>query len=566
MTAVADTGQSALPAEPDGWDPAEDDRTTEVRRWLRAKRRAHRRQRGRDLAVLVYTLVLLVVGYGSGYAYHFLRQARLGADHGGLGDDIRHTLPAAFTLLTLALGLLAARDALWRGPVVVPSPTAGWLLAQPVRRPVVLRPWLWLSSGLAVLAALLPAVALAAVLKATRLAAMGEALLALLPAAVCLPLLAVALAMVVESAPGWARRVRRWTPVATLLLGLLALQTWLAATGHRSSALERAELWSGPWGWAVQPVLRVTGGRAPGWPAATAALLLVTAAASVVAHRAVPRLSNAQLRRRAATVSAVRAGLWTLEPRTAGLAVAQAAGGAARLGVRLRPPRGRRAVVIWRDALALLRTPGRLGRAAVRTACASAAAGAGAHAGGRAGVVLLVLALALGYTAVAALAEPARLETDDLRRSAWSPLRLRILMRWHTVVPAALGSLLALLAAVPWALEGTPWALLLMPLCAPPFAAAAVAGACRGPARTELLFTGAGTPAGDPGPLLFVLWYTAAPLISIGSLAFALHGALAGGPDAAHAVRVLVAAVALTGGLLARAARSADRLMGRGRG
>ncbi|MFC0601510.1 hypothetical protein [Streptomyces palmae] len=565
MTAAADTGQSTLPAEPDGWDPVEDDRTAEVRRLLRAKRRAHRRQRNRDLAVLVYALVLMAVGYGGGYTYHFLRQVRIGADHGGLGQDIQHALPAAFTLLTLAAGLLAARDARWRGPVVVPGPTVGWLLAQPVRRAAVLRPWLWLSAGLSVLAALLPAAALVALLRATRLAGSGEAALAVLPAAVCLPLLAVALAMAVESRPGWAERVGRWTPLAVALLGLLAVQGWLAVTGRRSGVLERVELWSGPWGWAAQPVLRATGERAAGWPAAIAALLLTTAAAMVAAHRAVPRLSHAQLRRRAATVSVVRAGLWTMEPRTAGLAISEAAGGTVRRQVRLRPPRGRRTVVLWRDTLALLRTPGRLGRAAVWAACASAAAGGAGSAGGQGGVILLVLALALGYAAVSALAEPARLETDDLRRSAWSPLRLRTLMRWHTVLPAALGTLLALLAAVPWALAGRPQALLLMPLCAPPLAAAAVVGACRGPVRTELLFTGIATPAGDPGPALFVLWYLAAPLISIGSLAFALHGAPAGTVDAVTAGRVLAAAAALTGGLLLRAARGADRLVGRGR-
>ncbi|WKX68944.1 hypothetical protein [Streptomyces sp. XD-27] len=120
-------GDTAAPeADDDVWSEADDDRTWEALRWLRVKRREHRRQKSRDLAVAVYGVLLIVVGYGSGYAFHFVRQAHLGADYSGAGEAVRQALPAVFTLVTAAAALLAARDALWRGPVVVPArPSAG---------------------------------------------------------------------------------------------------------------------------------------------------------------------------------------------------------------------------------------------------------------------------------------------------------------------------------------------------------------------------------------------------------------------------------------------------------
>lgn len=556
MSAVVDENASADHETDAVWAEADDDRTVETLRLLRRKRRAYRRRRGGDIAVYVYSILLIAAGYGSGYTYSFLRRLRLGAHYGDLSAAIQGTLPAAFTLVTAAVVLLAARDALWRGPVVVPGPSVGWLLAQPVRRAAILRPWLWLTSALAVASGLLVCVVLAVVLHVVEIAPIGTGLLSLLPAAGCLPLLAVALATAVERRPRLAARVRRWTPAAVVLLALLAVQTGFAAGGNRIRALERFELWSGPWGWAAQPVLHTTG-----WPAAVLLLLAATALAVGCAHVDAARIPTTQLRRRAASAAGVMAVVWTVELRAAKLAVLDATGGTPSRRARLRPPRNRHLAVLWRDALSLLRSPGRLGKALTWTACASVAAGGAAQLGGELRLPLLVTALLLGYTAVGALAESARLETDDLRRSAWSPLRLRTLMLHHTVVPAAVGALLGVLAAVPYAVAGfSPWLLVIMPLCAFPFAAAAVQGACRGPARTELLFMGPSTPAGGPGPLLFVAWYACGPLATIAVLSYALYGAVVHGPDAATAVRVLSAAAVLTAGLLAFAARAATRM------
>ncbi|MEE4541862.1 hypothetical protein V2S66_07740 [Streptomyces sp. V4-01] len=562
MTAE-DAGAVEAGAVEAGWVEADDDRTAETLAWLRRKRRAHRRQQGRDLAVLLYTLVLAAVAYGSGVAVHFLRGLNEGADYGGFGEGLVRAVPALFTLLGGVLALVAARDALWRGPVVVPGPSVGWLLAQPVRRGAVLRPWFRLSAWLALAPGAAGGLVGAVALRVTGRAPIGEALAAALPGALCLPLLAVALGMAVERRARWARAVRRWSGPALLLLIALAGQTWAAGAGHRVRALEWVELWAGPWGWAAQPVVRACGGAAPGWPAAVALLVVATAAAVAHAHRDAAAVPTAQLRVRAATATTVASVAWSLELRAAKLALMEAGGGQSGRLVRLRPPRGRsgrRLAVVWRDALALLRAPGRLGRAALWAAAAAGAAGLGADLGGERRPVGLVVGLLCGYLAVGALAEPARVETDDLRRSAWSPYRLRTLMLQHGVVPLVLGVVLAVLAAVPFAVRGEPWALVLMPVCVPPFTVAALYGACRGPARTQLMFLGGGSPVGSPGPLIYLAWYAAGPLVSVVVLALVLDPAVVH-PSAADAARAAWIAALLTTALTLVVRRSADRLL-----
>ncbi|WUH91499.1 DUF6297 family protein [Streptomyces sp. NBC_00433] len=561
----ADPGLSAPDGEDDDapWSEEDDDRTGETLAWLRRKRRAHRRAKGRETAVLAYTVLIAVAGYGSSFVVSFLRGLEDGSGYADAARDLRAAMPPLFALLALGIAVLAARDALWRGPVVLPGPSVGWLLAQPVRRGKVLRPWFWLSAGLALVAGVLGGIAGAAVLRVTGLAPLGSAVLAALPAGLCLPLLAVALGMAVERHPAAARAVRRWTAPAVLLLAGLVAQTVLAANGHRSPAVEQVELWSGPWGWAGQPVVDAVGGSAAAWPAAVALLAAATAAAVLAAYRDAALVPTARLRERAATATTVSSVAWSLELRAAKLAIMDAGGGTPVRQVRLRPPRGRlgrHLVVAWRDALTLLRTPGRLGKAALWTACGAAVAGLGADLGGERRWVGLVIGLLLGYLAVGALAEPARLETDDVRRAAWAPYRFRTLMLHHGIVPALLGALLGLLAAVPYAADGHTWALLLLPLCAPPFTGAALVSAARGPARTQLLFLGGGSPVGGPGPLIYVAWYAAGPLLALTALTLALAPVLRHATGSA-VVQAATVCVLLTALLLLLATRMSDRLL-----
>ncbi|WP_243274649.1 hypothetical protein SALCHL_005456 [Streptomyces albus subsp. chlorinus] len=540
------------------------DRTPETLRWLRAKRRAHRGRRNRDLAVTGYAVLLFCVGYGSTLGYRFVqRLGHLAAQEGTL-EAIRRALPAALVLGACGLAVLAARDALWRGPVLVPRHDVSWLLAQPVRRERVLRPAFRLTVLLMTAAGVLCAAGGAVLLRLTGLGELGPALLLCLPAGVCLPVLAAALALQVERGVGLARRVRVLTPYAVLLVAALAAQAALAATGRRSAVAETVELWSGPWGWAAQPVLHAAGVRTDGWQLAVLLLAAVTAAALVHAVATAGTIPTRRLRARAATAATVASVLWTAELRAARLAVTEAlADGASGTPRRRLPmPRSRRLVVVWRDAVALLRAPERAVSAALWIAAAAGTAGPAVALDGTARVAVLAGALTLGWFGVGRLAETARLEADDVRRSSWSPFRLASLMLQHAVVPALAGAVLALVAAVPFALRGGGWALLLMPLCAAPFAASAVLAAVRGPVRTELLSLGLVTPAGDASVFVFLFWYATPFLSAVGPLTagLGLSGALEAGASAGDVARPVTAAVGVTLALLFAAARQARKL------
>ncbi|WP_330318665.1 DUF6297 family protein [Streptomyces platensis] len=540
---------------------SEYDRTSETLRWLRDKRRGHRSSRNRDLGVIGYSLVLLAGGYGTTFVYRFAKRLEHAAAQGDNLEAIRRALPAGLVLLALSLAVIAARDALWRGPVIVPGPDAAWLLSQPVDRTRVLRPYFRLTAGLAVAGGVLCAVAGSVLLRLTGLSSLAAGLAGCLPAGLCLPLLAVVLALQVERRTSLGVRVRAWTPYAVLLLVVLVAQTGWAAAGHRLPVLEQIELWSGPWGWAAQPVVHAAGGSASAWPAAVALLVVLTAAATRYAHTASATVPTRQLRARAATAATVASVLWSVELRAAKLAVSEALGRDGRKARRRLPmPRSKYLVVMWRDAVALLRAPGLVGSAALWTAAAAAIAGLAASLDGRSRTAAVVMALTLGYLAVGRLTESARLEADDLRRSSWSPFRFATVMLHHAIVPAALGAVLACLAAVPFALNGGIWALVLMPVCALPFAAASVLAAVRGPVRSELLFIGIPTPFGDLSFFVFLFWYAAPLLISVTALSFALEAVLAHGAGIDALACMVLVALALTAVLLLGASHLAKKL------
>ncbi|MFE7539408.1 hypothetical protein [Streptomyces platensis] len=542
------------------WTP-EYDRTSETLRWLRDKRRSHRSRRNRDLGVIGYSLVLLAGGYGTTFVYRFAKRLEHAAADGDALEAIRRTLPAGLVLLALSLVVLAARDALWRGPVIVPGPDAAWLLSQPVDRARVLRPYFRLTAGLAVIAGVLCAVAGGILLHLTGLSSLRTGLASCLPAGLCLPLLAVVLALQVERRTSLGTRVRAWTPYAVLLLVMLVAQAGWAAAGHRLPVLEQVELWSGPWGWAAQPVVHAAGGSAHPWPAAVALLVVLTAAATLYAHAVSATVPTTQLRARAATATTVASVMWSVELRAAKLAVSEALERDGHKSRRRLPmPRSKYLVVMWRDAVALLRAPGRVGSAALWTGAGAAMSGMAASLDGRSRVAAVVMALFFGYLAVGQLAESARWEADDLRRSSWSPFRFATLMLHHAIVPAGLGAVLACLAAAPFALKGAAWALLVMPVCAPPFAAASIVAAVRGPVRSELLFIGIPTPFGDLSFFVFLLWYAAPLLISVTTLSFALETVLAHGAGVEALACMGLVSLALTAVLLLGASHLARKL------
>lgn len=97
--------------------------------------------------------------------------------------------------------------------------------------------------------------------------------------------------------------------------------------------------------------------------------------------------------------------------------------------------------------------------------CAALAHGIGS----KPSVPTTAVALVFGYLAVAQLLEPARIETDDVRRAAWSPYPFADLMLRHAIVPALAGVLIALVGAGAAVLAGAGPAVWLAPAVVPPW-------------------------------------------------------------------------------------------------
>jgi hypothetical protein len=513
-TAAEETAAEETAAEETG------DWTDETLDLLRALRAPHRRSRAGQIGYAVYAFVLFVASWGGLFSLGLFANASMGANYTTDGPDLLAALPAGVVALSLGLMLVVARDALWRGPVVAPRATVDWLLAQPVRSGPVLRPWFWISCAIAVVPGLLASAAAAVALGLMERVPFASALGWALVGGVCVPLLATAAAVLVERSTTAARWVRRITPVVALLVLLLAVQSVLAAMGHRDTLLQRIEMWSGPWGWPALAGLSPTRAAQPdGWVAAVL-LGLLTLLALAWANRAAAAIPLGSLRLRARAAAGVAAALRTAELRSARLVLAQADQKGRKVRLRIPPPQRAALIVPWRDLTALLRAPSRFGRAVLFTVPALLLATPAADARGADRVLLTALAVALGYLGVAQLAEPARVEADDPRRAGWSPYPYAKLMLRHAVVPAVCSVLLMAVGAGVAAALGASAAVWLAPVAALPLTAAALVNAARGPARQELMYTPRG--ASSMGPFLFLGWYAAGPLTTVPALAFAL--------------------------------------------
>jgi hypothetical protein len=474
----------------------------------RRRRRAHRPpgQLG-DLLSLVYVLVLYaaILGWGS---FRTLRQVTASpAEAARLAELVARLGPAA-----LLVGLVAAlRYATWQGPVVFAAADVPLLLASPLPRTALVRPRLaWGLGAGALLGGLLGSGAFL-ILWAELAVPAGPLLAAALLGPAAVGLLAAALGWLVEEAPGRARAVLRLSPVGFLLAAALP-------------AVPDAGSWSGPWGWAVGPVVAAAGGPAPGWPLQVALLALAAAAAAALAWRRAGGAPTEELARRAALRGGLAASAQLLDVRGVALLREQAARGL--LGVRrvrLRPPRGRWLAIPWRDTLSMLRAPGRLAWAA---ALAGGAVLAVAAAPGRRG--LLVLAVLAGYLAAGRLVEPVRVETDQPDSHYQLGWRYGELLLLHCLLPAAVLAAIGVLAvaaarlagllpagALGLALAGAPATAALLVL------AAAISGR-RGRVPVELLLLG------DAGGIALLLWILTGPLLAetlVGVPAALLDGA-----------------------------------------
>ncbi|MDI5966222.1 hypothetical protein [Streptantibioticus silvisoli] len=525
MSAVTETGEERAAdwAEEDDW-------TTEALALLRDVRSPHRRKRAGQVGYVVYCVLLLIgVWVALPSTGYFLQQSE-GADFSGHGPAVLAAIPSGACAVGLGWMLLMARDAVWRGPVVPARESVDWLLAQPVRVSRVLRPWWWTSAGvsaaLGVLVAALGMVVLGLTCRVGLAAGFGWCLVG----CAGVPLLAAGIAVLVEGSVRASLWVRRLFPYGALLVVGLAAQAVLAVGGHRLPGLERAELWSGPWGWAGMAALSPTRAAVPGGGVAAVALVVLALALVVTADRTVGRLALSVVRQRSRTATGVINALGTTEFRAARQVVAAASGEAPGARWRLPAPRRTWLAVPWRDTLALLRVPGRLGRAVVMAvpAVLGGVLAAGTH--GAPGLLASAVALAFAYWSLTQLVEPARLETDDTRRGAWAPYPFRDLMLRHTAVPVLLGLLLSV--PVLWALlaEGAGVRALLAPGVVPPLVGAALVNACRGAAKQNLLFSPASSsPTGSMGPLVFLAWYGAGALVGVVTLVIPLVVALHAG-------------------------------------
>ncbi|QEC48730.1 hypothetical protein FSW04_14895 [Baekduia soli] len=320
-------------------------------------------------------------------------------------------------------GLLAlVRWGAVQGPVIFSVADVAQLLGAPLRRAELVlgrlaRGLLWGAGGAAVVAA----IALIGIAGHHRSVPGGRAA-AFVAAVALLGVLGMAGASLVQGSRGWDRatRLAGW-PVLAAAAGLVVLGS-SGATG-RSVAL-----WSGPWGWAVAPV---AAGRA--WPLAPVLLAVATAGAVGLALARRGRCPTERHMLRAEARGGAVAALYSFNARYVGRSLrAVSAGPTAGRGSGLRAPRSPRLAILWRDAVAALAAPQRLGEAIVLAAggtvvCLLNAGHPAAVAGG---------ALAT-YVGASRLLEPLRAETDR-------PNRVRVLLRepmgrvltQHAVLPA----------------------------------------------------------------------------------------------------------------------------------
>ncbi len=306
---------------------------------------------------------------------------------------------------------------------------------------------------------------------------------------------------------------------AAVVLGGLA--AW-AGLGHLPAAVATVLLWSGPWGWAAQPVMaaavprrpgRPAGNPAPWWPVALALLAGTALAALACADRAVAGVPAAALRARARTLGAMSAAALSMNTRGVATAYTGAAG-TRRARFRLPPPQRRELVLLWRDLLALLRSPARLVSAVLLALLAAALAAVASH-GRPVSLVLVGCALSLGYLAAAWLCEGARLDADDPRRSAQLPFRYESLAWWHAAVPClVLLAAVGVPAAVAGIVSGDLRPLVLLVVTIPVLVSGALVNVFRG-SFSPSLFVGADTPVGNTAALSIVFWYAWGTVLAV---------------------------------------------------
>jgi hypothetical protein len=355
--------------------------------------------------------------------------------------------------LALVALLLAAQWGAYQGPVVFSVADVAFLLGAPLpRRALAIRRLVVALAGGAVVGAAAAGVVL------VGLAGEGRGVDTMAAAGLVVGLaelgtLAVAGAWAVERSARVEQAVRRATwPVVLAAAGLVAASD--AGAFGRSVAL-----WAGPWGWALQSNVGVA--RAE-WLAALVVLTVLTAVAAGAAMRTCGQGTGERHLRRAEARAGATASLASFDGRTArqvlaavgarGPAGSGAGAGWLRraLATRGARPTARTLAIVWRDAVAARRAPGRVVEAAALT-------------GG--GTLLCLLdadkpvAVAAGmflvYLGASRLLWPLRVELDVPGRTA-TLLRPRIghVLLAHALLPTLVIASAAALTALGCAIAG----------------------------------------------------------------------------------------------------------------
>ncbi|HEX3906930.1 MAG TPA: hypothetical protein VHW92_03270 [Mycobacteriales bacterium] len=489
---------------------------TEVWSFLTATHRRRRRARGSRLAYVVYVVILAAVVYGGPLILRAVRSVQRTPRHTVTTTHLLLAMPDSLSALTLLVVVALARQAIWRGPVVLDAPDADWLLPLPLSRTTLLRPKFGASLISGAVLALLAGVVGSLVLRSYALGAEGGLLLASVVAAVLICVTGLSAAALVERSQRLSRLTLTWSP---LLIGIAVAAFGLGvatAAGVGLGDVGTVVTWSGPWGWSTQLVMHAAGDGASHWPVGAALLAVTCAASLLVARAAVPQIAGRSLRQRAATAGAVGAAVFLGEFRDARLAIRDVGRGPARRR-SLRLPVHRSLAVVWRDLSALRRSLG----AAAWTLPFLGVLALALHVAvdqrqGRHTIIPIGFALIGGYIAALQLVEPARLDADDPRRTRWSPYPAAALAQRHAVVPTVLLAVVGLVAA----LVGSPWlglhhaVLAAAAACvlSPVLVATALVSGYRGRVPLQLMFSGPDIGFGPTGPVLVAAWYLYGPI------------------------------------------------------
>ncbi|GGS15995.1 hypothetical protein Snoj_30030 [Streptomyces nojiriensis] len=403
------------------------------------------------------------------------------------------------------------------GPVLLAASEITWLLPLPGDRGRLLRPRLTRAVAAASLAGLL----IGTLMAALALLLEGQPRLTVLPVAlgahVALACLAVAVGALAEARPALAPRAR------ALGVCLAVAGGTVVVAGPSVPALTATAAFCGPWGWAGWATVAASRGDATAWAAALGVLVLGTAAVLRAAFEVAGSIPTTELLSRGGTSRQAAQGAVLLDLRALTLVMQSAARtGRRRPRLRLPLPRSRWAVGPWRDAVVLLRHPGRSAAALVVLAAGVAQLQLVTHwmRDTPHGPVGPLQATALGlflvvplHLAAVALAEPAYQDTDRPRRTLLLPVSPATLAVGHLVVPGLLLWAAAAVARSAALLPGAPagtlttYAVTLL-VAGPALVATALVGAYRGAPRYDLLALSLDWFAALP----FLLWRLAPAL------------------------------------------------------